>query len=91
MTLVSGRPISFVIDLYQPLYLQRPVVVPEMFASLVPRMYDQNLAFDNNRVVERDEAGWGELNREQKKVEWRVWWRRDRWHGLRRTQGRSEW
>ena len=38
LTLVSGRPISFIQDLYQPLYVQRPVVVPEMFAGLGPQM-----------------------------------------------------
>ncbi len=44
LTLVSGRPISFIMDLYQPLYLSRPVVVPELFASLRPQTYDQDLA-----------------------------------------------
>jgi hypothetical protein len=44
LTLVSGRPISFVMDLYQPLYVGRPVVVPELYASLRPRTYDQDLA-----------------------------------------------
>jgi hypothetical protein len=44
LTLVSGRPISFAMDLYQPLYITRPVVVPELFASLRPRTYDQDLA-----------------------------------------------
>ncbi len=44
LTLVSGRPISFVMDLYEPLYLDRPVVQPELFASLRPRTYDQDLA-----------------------------------------------
>jgi hypothetical protein len=44
LTLVSGRPISFAMDLYQPLYINRPVVVPELFASLRPRTYDQDLA-----------------------------------------------
>jgi hypothetical protein len=39
MTLVSGRPISFRMDLYQPLYVQRPVVEPELFASLRPTTY----------------------------------------------------
>jgi len=43
LTLVSGRPISFVMDLYQPLYVERPVVVPELYASLRPRTYDQDL------------------------------------------------
>ena len=44
LTLVSGRPISFVMDLYQPLYVDRPVVEPELYASLRPRTYDQDLA-----------------------------------------------
>ncbi|HEY1860690.1 MAG TPA: DUF4139 domain-containing protein, partial [Gemmataceae bacterium] len=37
MALISGRPISFQMDLYQPLYVARPTVVPELFASLTPR------------------------------------------------------
>jgi hypothetical protein len=39
MALVSGRPISFQMDLYQPLYVPRPTVEPERFASLRPPMY----------------------------------------------------
>src|SRR5579871_76681 len=39
MSLVSGRPISFQMDLYQPLYVNRPVVEPELFASLRPPTY----------------------------------------------------
>jgi hypothetical protein len=39
MALVSGRPISFRMDLYQPLYVPRPVVEPELFASLRPPTY----------------------------------------------------
>src|SRR5262252_252092 len=39
MSLVSGRPISFQMDLYQPLYVPRPVVEPELFASLRPPTY----------------------------------------------------
>ncbi|HZY88440.1 MAG TPA: DUF4139 domain-containing protein, partial [Gemmataceae bacterium] len=39
MALVSGRPISFRMDLYQPLYAPRPLVVPELFASLSPVAY----------------------------------------------------
>ncbi len=40
MALVSGRPISFQMDLYQPLYVPRPVVEPELFASLRPPTYN---------------------------------------------------
>ena len=39
MKLVSGRPISFREDLYQPLYVPRPIVEPELFASLRPQTY----------------------------------------------------
>ncbi len=44
MKLVSGRPISFVEDLYQPLYVPRPTVEPELFASLRPQTYDGGVA-----------------------------------------------
>ena len=39
LSLVSGRPISFSQDLYQPLYVPRPTVVPELYASLRPQAY----------------------------------------------------
>ncbi|QOV90413.1 hypothetical protein [Humisphaera borealis] len=40
LSLVSGRPISFIMDLYQPLYIPRPIVQPELYASLRPQTYD---------------------------------------------------
>ncbi|HEY3395185.1 MAG TPA: hypothetical protein VGK58_20965 [Lacipirellulaceae bacterium] len=43
LSLVSGRPISFVMDLYSPLYAARPTVVPELYASLRPQVYEQDL------------------------------------------------
>ncbi|AMV29560.1 hypothetical protein VT84_34515 [Gemmata sp. SH-PL17] len=42
MALVSGRPISFKMDLYNPLYINRPTVEPELFASLRPVTYQGN-------------------------------------------------
>jgi hypothetical protein len=44
MSLVSGRPISFVMDLYQPLYVPRPLVEPELYAALRPQVYGQSMA-----------------------------------------------
>ncbi|MCE5325161.1 MAG: hypothetical protein LLG01_01980 [Planctomycetaceae bacterium] len=44
LSLVSGRPISFIMDLYTPLYLTRPTVVPEMYAHLRPQMYEGGIA-----------------------------------------------
>ncbi len=49
MALVSGRPISFRMDLYQPLYVPRPLVEPELFASLRPPTYNENL--DRNLML----------------------------------------
>jgi hypothetical protein len=44
MALVSGRPISFKMDLYQPLYAPRPTVEPELFASLRPQTYEGDMS-----------------------------------------------
>jgi hypothetical protein len=44
LTLVSGRPVSFVMDLYQPMFMARPFVTPDNHASVRPRTYDQDLA-----------------------------------------------
>lgn len=43
LALVSGRPISFVMDLYQPLYIPRPEVQLDLFASLRPQTYGQDM------------------------------------------------
>lgn len=43
LTLVSGRPISFVMNLYQPLYVPRPTVETELFASLRPQVYGKDM------------------------------------------------
>jgi hypothetical protein len=46
LSLVSGRPISFIMDLYQPLYLHRPTVIPQLFAGLRPQVYAGGLPSD---------------------------------------------
>ena len=43
LSLVSGRPISFIENLYTPLYVPRPTVTPELYASLRPREYDAGM------------------------------------------------
>jgi hypothetical protein len=53
LALVSGRPISFMMDLYQPLYATRPTVVPELYASLRPQVYAGGIAADTARVAMR--------------------------------------
>ncbi|HEY5626472.1 MAG TPA: hypothetical protein VIR79_00860, partial [Nitrospira sp.] len=43
LSLVSGRPISFTMDLYQPLYKPRPSVQPELYANLRPQVYGETM------------------------------------------------
>ncbi|MBI1917864.1 MAG: DUF4139 domain-containing protein, partial [Planctomycetes bacterium] len=45
MALISGRPISFQMNLYDALFLKRPVVEPELFASLRPPTYSGGFGF----------------------------------------------
>ena len=53
LSLVSGRPISFTMDLYSPLYAKRPHIVQELFAGLRPPLYDAGI--DETR--EREQMG----------------------------------
>lgn len=50
LSLVSGRPISFVQDLYQPLYIPRPVVQPDLYASLRPQTYGAGIEADEKQM-----------------------------------------
>ena len=43
LSLVSGRPISFIQDLYQPLYVPRPVVAPQVIGSPLPQAYGEQV------------------------------------------------
>ena len=43
LSLVSGRPISFIMDLYRPLYVPRPKVQMELYSSIGPQRYDEDL------------------------------------------------
>jgi hypothetical protein len=52
LSLVSGRPVSFIQDLYQPLYLPRPVVPPDVIASPYPQTHGANLQEETRKVAE---------------------------------------
>ena len=58
MALVSGRPICFQMDLYTPLYVPRPTVVPELFASLRPVTYNDDLNETQRRSRGRGRRRW---------------------------------
>lgn len=53
LSLVSGRPISFVQDLYTPLYMPRPIVRPQLYASLMPKMYEGGISRDDVAMMGR--------------------------------------
>jgi hypothetical protein len=52
MALVSGRPISYQMDLYSPLYIPRPTVEPELFASLRPPTYGGSMDNPGGQVAQ---------------------------------------
>ena len=54
MALVSGRPISFQMNLYDPLYVSRPIVEPELFASLRPVAYSGSLTTLSEKLTKTD-------------------------------------
>ncbi|MBI3561790.1 MAG: hypothetical protein HY080_08750 [Gammaproteobacteria bacterium] len=43
LSLISGRPISFIYNLYQPLYIPRPLLQPELYTSLHPQTYEAGM------------------------------------------------
>ena len=55
LTLVSGRPVSFVMELDEPLYVARPHVMPELYGSVAPRVHDRG------RTASPDAQAVGEL------------------------------
>lgn len=56
LSLISGRPISFSMDLYQPLYTTRPVVEPELYSSLRPQLYGQAMESADKDLARKSPA-----------------------------------
>ncbi len=50
LALVSARPLSFSMDLYEPLFVPRPKVEPELFASLRPPAYNGAMLNAGNQL-----------------------------------------
>lgn len=59
LSLVSGRPISFIQDLYQPLYVPRPVVQPQRYANLESRRYGEGMNREESMRKSERSAGSG--------------------------------
>jgi hypothetical protein len=63
LSLVSGRPISFSMDLYQPLYNPRPVVQSELYANLKPQTYGD--AMDELKPMASPPAARSDMKKER--------------------------
>ena len=63
LSLVSGRPISFTMDLYQPLYNPRPAVQPELYANLKPQTYGE--AMDELKPMASPPTARSEMKKER--------------------------
>lgn len=59
LSLVSGRPVSFIQDLYQPLYLPRPVVAPDVVAVPYPQANEGDLQNSPAPAVANGAGGLG--------------------------------
>jgi len=57
LSLVSGRPISFIQDLYTPLYVHRPTVQPRIPASPTPQTYAGDMMEQSMTLGEPAMAG----------------------------------
>ncbi len=62
MALISGRPISFQMNLYDALFIKRPVVEPELFASLRPPAYSGGMAAPGG--LEAAPHGWSKFDQQ---------------------------
>lgn len=56
LSLVSGRPISFRMDLYTPLYVPRPLEQLELYASLRPPSYEGGFAEKKAEMADKQVA-----------------------------------
>lgn len=53
LSLISGRPISFRMDLYTPIYIPRPIVQLDLYASLRPPEYAAGFDEEASQIAER--------------------------------------
>lgn len=54
LSLISGRPISFRMDLYTPLYVPRPLEQLELYTSLRPPSYEGDVEWEKKRAMVAD-------------------------------------
>ena len=68
LALVSGQPVSFIMDLYTPLFLQRPTVPVPAIAAAAPEVYERGSGRAPTAEM-RDEAVERNVQRRQQDME----------------------
>ncbi len=53
LSLVAGRPVSFQMDLYEPLYVERPEIPVPMVAGVAPRIFEGGEQFADKEMLGR--------------------------------------
>ena len=61
LSLVSGRPISFIQDLYHSLYIPRPYVQPQLYASLTPQTYENGISRADLDKIQQQQAAQNQM------------------------------
>jgi hypothetical protein len=61
LTLVSGQPLSFIEDLYQPRYIPRPELQPAVAFNLTPQTYEGGMAAMQPQVATKAAADMPQL------------------------------
>lgn len=61
LSLASGQPVAFRMDLYEPLFVERPMVAVPAVASLRPKVFDAGVATDRARRMEPAPAARGRV------------------------------
>lgn len=56
LSLAAGRPVSFIMDLHQPLFVPRPVVPVPYMTALAPRMYENEMTLGDVAAPAPEEA-----------------------------------
>jgi hypothetical protein len=62
LSLISGRPVSFIQDLYHSLYVPRPFVTPQLYASLTPQTYENGISAADLQKIQQKAANLPPVN-----------------------------
>jgi hypothetical protein len=62
LSLISGRPVSFIEDLYHSLYVPRPFVTPQLYASLTPQTYENGISAADLQKIQQKAANLPPVN-----------------------------